>query len=208
MNTDPNTSNNSRTIESYNAHIQEYIDGTVHEVSGTVKEWIDRTFADVPRDAHILEFGSAFGRDAAYLQDQGYQVACTDATPAFVDILQEKGFNANVLNVITDELPQEIEVVLANAVLLHFTRDETTVVCKKVYDALNPGGTFAFTLKQGEGEEWSEDKLGAPRFFTYWTNEQIYGVLADVGFGDVSVWGDRTTAHSTWLQIIAKKTEA
>ena len=199
---------NSRTIESYNGHIQEYLDGTPQEVSGVVKEWIDRTFADVPNDAHILEFGSAFGRDAAYLQDQGYQVACTDATPAFVDLLQEKGFDANVLNAITDELPQDIDVVLANAVLLHFTRDEATEVIGKVHDVLNPGGVFAFTLKQGDGEEWSEDKLGAPRFFTYWTDEQIYAVLADAGFGDISVWGDRVGARDVkWLQIIAKKTE-
>lgn len=200
---------NSRTIESYNGHIQEYLDGTPQEVSGVVKEWIDRTFADVPKDARILEFGSAFGRDATYLQDQGYQVACTDATPAFVDLLQQKGFNANVLNAITDELPQDIDVVLANAVLLHFTRDESTAVIGKVYDALKVGGKFAFTLKQGEGEEWSEEKLGAPRFFSYWTEAQIQDVLTQAGFSDVSIWGDQVGARDVkWLQVIAKKTEA
>ena len=199
---------NSRTIESYNGHIQEYLDGTPQEVSGVVKEWIDRTFADVPKDAHILEFGSAFGRDAAYLQDQGYHVHCTDATSAFVDLLQEKGFDASVLNAITDELPQDIDVVLANAVLLHFTRDEAIAVIGKVHNALSPGGTFAFTLKQGEGEEWSEEKLGAPRFFTYWTDEQIRAALTSTGFDDISVWGDRVGARDVkWLQIIAKKAE-
>lgn len=199
---------NSRTIESYNGHIQEYLDGTPQKVSGFVKEWIDRTFADVPKDAHILEFGSAFGRDAAYLQNQGYQITCTDATPAFVDLLREKGFDANVLNAITDELPQNIGVVFANAVLLHFTRDEAAAVISKVYDALKPGGVFAFTLKQGDGEEWSEDKLGAPRFFTYWTDKQIHDVLTNAGFGDISMWGDRVDARNVkWLQIIAKKDE-
>lgn len=200
--------NNDKTIASYDGHVSDYIDGTVHEVSGTIKEWIDRTFEDVPKDARILEFGSAFGRDAAYLQNLGYQIACTDATPAFVDELQQRGFNANVLNAITDELPQGTDIVLANAVLLHFTRDEAATVIGKVYDALNVGGKFAFTLKQGEGEEWSEYKLGAPRFFTYWTDAQIHDVLAGAGFDDISVLGDRSTPeHSMWLQIIAKKTE-
>lgn len=64
-----NETNNNRTIESYNSHIQEYMDGTPHEVSGYVKDWLDKTFADIPKGAHILEFGSAFGRDAAYLQE-------------------------------------------------------------------------------------------------------------------------------------------
>ena len=62
---------NNRTVESYNAHIQEYIDGTPHEVSGVVKDWLDGSLADVPKDARILEFGSAFGRDAEYHILQG-----------------------------------------------------------------------------------------------------------------------------------------
>ena len=154
---------NNRTVESYNAHIQEYIDGTPHEVSGVVKDWLDGSLTDVPKDARILEFGSAFGRDAEYFAGLGYAVECTDATPAFVDLLQQKGLDAKVLNTITDKLPQGLDFVLANAVLLHFTRDEASdeasQVIKKVFDALNINGKFAFTLKQGEGEGWSEEKL-------------------------------------------------
>ncbi len=196
---------NNTTIESYNAHIQEYIDGTPQEVSGVVKEWLDGSLADVPKDAKVLEFGSAFGRDAEYLTGLGYSVACTDATPAFVDLLRSKGFNANVLNAITDDLPQGLDFVLANAVLLHFTRDEAEQVIKKVYGALNENGKFAFSLKQGEGEGWSEEKLGAPRFFCYWTEPQIREVLETTGFGDIEVNGDKATANATWLQIVAKK---
>lgn len=196
---------NNRTIESYNAHIQEYIDGTPHEVLGVVKDWLDGSLADVPKDARILEFGSAFGRDAKYLAGLGYTVECTDATPAFVDLLQQKGFDAKVLNAITDELPQGLDFVLANAVLLHFNRDEAVLVIKKVFDSLNTNGKFAFTLIQGEGEGWSEKKLGAPRFFCYWTEPQIRDVLESTGFGDVEISGDKAAANATWLQIVARK---
>lgn len=199
---------NSRTVESYNAHIQEYIDGTPHEVSGVVKDWLDSSLADVPKDARILEFGSAFGRDAEYLTGLGYTVECTDATPAFVDLLQQKGFDAKILNAITDELPQGLDFVLANAVLLHFTRDEASQVIGKVFDALNANGKFVFTLKQGEGEDWSEEKLGAPRFFCYWTEPQIHEVLESTGFSEVQISGDKATANATWLQIVAKKNES
>lgn len=196
---------NNRTVESYNAHIQEYIDGTPHEVLGVVKDWLDGSLADVPKDARILEFGSAFGRDAKYLAGLGYTVECTDATPAFVDLLQQKGFDAKVLNAITDELPQGLDFVLANAVLLHFNRDEAVLVIKKVFDSLNTNGKFAFTLIQGEGEGWSEKKLGAPRFFCYWTESQIRDVLESTGFGDVEISGDKAAANATWLQIVARK---
>lgn len=199
---------NNRTVESYNAHIQEYIDGTPHEVSGVVKDWLDGSLADVPKDARILEFGSAFGRDAEYLAGLGYTVECTDASTAFVDLLQQNGFDAKVLNAVTDELPQGLDYVLANAVLLHFTRDEASQVIAKVYDALNANGKFAFTLKQGEGEGWSEEKLGAPRFFRYWTEPQIREVLESTGFGDVEISGNKATANATWLQIVAKKSSS
>lgn len=196
---------NNRTVESYNAHIQEYIDGTPHKVLGVVKDWLDGSLADVPKDARILEFGSAFGRDAKYLAGLGYTVECTDAAPAFVDLLQQKGFDAKVLNAITDELPQGLDFVLANAVLLHFNRDEAVLVIKKVFDSLNTNGKFAFTLIQGEGEGWSEKKLGAPRFFCYWTEPQIRDVLESTGFGDVEISGDKAAANATWLQIVARK---
>jgi len=196
--------NNGRTIESYNSHIQEYLDNTVRQVSGTNKEWLDRTFKNVATDAHILELGSAFGRDAAYLKTKGYHVQCTDAAEGFVSLLQEEGFDARLLNAITDELPQGSDVVLANAVLLHFTRDEAATVIEKVYKSLTEGGTFAFTLRPGEGEEWSEDKLGAPRFFTYWTEGQIHELLESKGYDDVIVWTDRALG----IQIIAKKADS
>ena len=196
---------NNRTIESYNGHIQEYIDGTPQEVSGVVKEWLDKSLADLPKDARILELGSAFGRDATYLQSMGFTVECTDATPSFVDLLREQGFNARLLNAITDDLPQGLDYVLANAVLLHFTREETAQVLSKVHASLNEGGRFAFTLKEGEGEEWSEAKLGVPRYFCYWTQEQVSQYLSDAGFDDVDITGDAETKNATWLQVVAKK---
>lgn len=198
---------NNTTVESYNAHIQEYIDGTPHEVTGAVKDWLDGSLADVPKDARILEFGSAFGRDAEYLAGLGYTVECTDATPAFVDLLQQKGFDARVLNAITDELPQGLDFVLANAVLLHFTRDEAVLVIKKVFDALNTNGRFAFTLLQSTKDNTWDDRLGAPRFFCYWTEPHIRAVLESTGFGVVEISGDKATANATWLQIVANKNE-
>ena len=199
---------NNRTVESYNAHTQEYIDGTPHEVLGVVKDWLDSSLADVPKDAQILEFGSAFGRDAEYLAELGYTVQCTDASTAFVDLLRAKGFDAKVLNAITDELPGGLDYVLANAVLLHFTRDEASQVIKKVFSSLNENGKFVFTLKQGEGESWSEEKLGAPRYFCYWTEPHIRQVLEATGFCDVEISGDKATANATWLQVTAKKSLA
>jgi hypothetical protein len=59
---------NDTTVQSYDAHVQEYIDGTPQSVEGFVQDWIDRTLSGVPPSANILEIGSAFGRDADYIE--------------------------------------------------------------------------------------------------------------------------------------------
>ena len=84
---------NARTISTYDQYARRYIDRTTHEVPVPIREWLDRTVAGLPRDARILELGSGFGRDAAYLNGLGYRVRCTDATPAFVTELRARGFD-------------------------------------------------------------------------------------------------------------------
>ena len=197
---------NKQTIQSYEGNVQKYIDGTPQDVvSAGIKEWIDAALSGLTKDVKILEFGSGFGRDATYIQGKGYSVQCTDATQAFVDFLREKGFNAQQLNVITDQINGSYDLIFASAVLLHFTRDETKLVLQKVYDALSSKGTFAFTLKQGEGETWVTDKLGAPRFFCFWTETPIRELLEKAGFVDIKIRGNKVITNTTWLQIIAKK---
>ena len=197
---------NETTIQSYDAHIQEYIEGTPQVVTGAVKEWIDASLADIPHEAKILELGTAFGRDAAYIEGLGYSVDRTDGTPGFVDWLQANGHQARVLNAITDDITGSYNLVFADAVLLHFTRPETQAVINKVYSALSDNGKFAFSLKQGDGEGWSEEKLGAPRYFCYWDEASIKGLLQEAGFSDIDI-GDDSTGHNNakWLHIIAVK---
>ncbi|RWZ78827.1 MAG: class I SAM-dependent methyltransferase [Candidatus Microsaccharimonas sossegonensis] len=200
------TQSNERTLNSYEAHVQEYVDGTPQEVSGGVKDWIDRTLEGLPHEARIIEVGSAFGRDAQYIEAQGYKVDRTDATHGFVELLQSKGYQARDFNLITDSFNEQYDVVFADAVLLHFTREELELSVDKVRQALLPNGRFAFSLKQGEGERWSEDKLGAPRFFCYWTDEQITETLERVGFSDIAITtSEFGNNNPKWLHIVASK---
>ncbi len=196
---------NSTTVQSYDAHIQEYIDGTPQVVEGFVKNWIDAVLTDLPKDVRILEFGSAFGRDADYIESKGYAVERTDVTPGFVSLLQSQGHSARILNAISDELDGPYNLVFADAVLLHFNRDETQTVISKVFDALSDNGRFAFSLKQGNGESWSEDKLGAPRYFCYWTKDGIEPLLKQAGFSNLKISDDHNGSTAKWLHIIATK---
>lgn len=196
---------NARTLRSYQDKTQEYVEGTP-EIDNIIKRWIDKSLELIPRNNKILEVGSGFGRDAAYIRDKGFIIECSDAVPNFVELLQQKGFNARLLNLLSDNLGTGYHMVIADAVLLHFTPEEAVIVARKIYNALVDDGIFALRMKQGNGSVWSEEKLGEPRYFYYWQSEDLKKMLEGIGFE----WLDVTksyTAHNkaSWMHIILRK---
>jgi SAM-dependent methyltransferase len=206
MNHPTEATSNSETIATYESHVAEYIHGTSHVVVGATKDWIDAALDGVPVGARILELGSAFGRDAAYIASKGCNIECSDATEGFVSYLRDKGFRARQFNAITDELLEVYDLILANAVLLHFTEHEFASVVAKLCRSLAFEGRLAISLKRGRGEAWSSEKLGAPRFFHYWEPEDLEPVLKSSGFTRWSIEGASThRTHTNWLFVIAHK---
>ncbi|MBC7746770.1 methyltransferase domain-containing protein [Pedobacter sp.] len=194
---------NDRTLQTYEENIQAYLDGTVSETTGEIRIWLDRAIAHVPKIAKILEIGSAFGRDADYIEAKGYRVERTDAVKGFVNLLEKLGKDAQLLNVITDEISTETyDFILAMAVLLHMDPGETDHSLKNIAKGLKRGGIFAYCVKQGEGEEWSSHKMDAPRYFRYWSKEEAEHQMSTHGFEIMEL----STAHDDkWLMVTAKK---
>jgi len=201
------TSTNDRTLQSYNDHVEEYMSQTLQHATEDWKIWIDENLRALDTSAKILEIGSAFGRDADYMESLGYAVQRTDASSSFVKLLQEQGNDAQLLNVLSSPLPAGLDMVFASAVLLHFTRDEARAVIAKVYDSLNANGRFVFSLKIGDGEETTDAKLGAPRYFCYWQALDIEKELRAAGFTAVKIVaaGDYRSDKPYWLLISAVK---
>jgi len=199
------TASNRETLRSYEGRVQEYIEGTAQTVTGAVKDWIDAALFDLPATAGLVELGSAFGRDAAYIASKGFEIECTDAVPAFVSQLQARGFEARQFNALSDDLDDRYDLILANAVMLHFDRSEFAFVLNKLARSLKSGGRFAFSLKRGRGESWSSEKIGAPRYFCYWERENLEPLLRDAGFAGWTVEQALTArSHAEWLFVIAQ----
>lgn len=163
---------------------------------------------EVAKDATLFEVGSGYGRDAHFIQSLGYNITVSDAAESFLARLREEGFEPVKFNIITDDFPTNLDYVLANAVLVHLTKAESHCVLQKVYDALSPGGVFAFSVKQrtGGGEEWKTNIEGstAKRYFSYWDAGEIENVTESVGFEIASV--TRVGGiRACWLKIVARK---
>ena len=112
-----------------------------------------------------------------------------------------------MLNLLTDPIPGEWDLILADAVLLHFTEAECLHVLSKVHAALRPGGRFAFTMKAGTGSGWSEEKIGAQRYLTYWSLRRLTDAVRQAGFSSVAElhqgWDSGEQPHAQWLHVVA-----
>jgi SAM-dependent methyltransferase len=195
---------NDITLKSYDDHIQEYVDGTPHTLDAGCNEWLDEILESLPRAAEILELGSGFGADADYIEAKGHKVIRTDASRGFVKLLKEQGHDALILNALTDDLGNNRVMIFANAVFLHFNRQQLADVLLKTYSSLRPGGILAFSLKEGDGESWTNEKLSAPRYFCYWRSGDIQKAVEAAGFKDIKIISD-TTSTVDWLNITALK---
>lgn len=197
---------NNITLQTYKNKLQAYVDNTPEKINDAEYPWIDQALSLIPSEGTILEIGSGAGRNARYILERGYKLECTEAIPEFIDAMQQKGISARLLNVLTDEVGVQYDMIFANGVIVHFTPAQSEEVFSKVYSALNPGGIFAFSVKMGDGEKWTEEKLGAPRYFYYWKLEELRALAKRSGFKWVAATsGETSLKNASWLYITLRK---
>lgn len=196
---------NQATLDAYRDHVEAYVAGTGAEIAGAARHFIEAACRDLAPAARCLEIGAAFGRDAEFFRSLGFELECVDAVEGFVAMLRAKNFDARLFNLLTDEFGAAYDLIFANAVLLHFTRAECAFALAKIARALKPGGRFAFSLKAGEGEAWSNAKLGAPRFFCFWRPQALSEYLRAAGFANWDMVEARDEGtQGEWLYVMAR----
>src|SRR5438105_11353676 len=97
------SNDNSKTLQAYDQNLQAYIDDQPKGPSHEHQEFILRALNGLPTSARILELGSGTGRDALWIQDQGYKVLCSDASNAFIKYLHQQHLNSKFLDVLKDD---------------------------------------------------------------------------------------------------------
>lgn len=190
------------TIATYEATAARFRDlGLV--LGPVLRGFLDRVATRVGAGARVLELGSGPSRDARYLESLGVRVQRSDATAAFVEMLHAEGFDALRLDVRTDDLGGPWDAVFANAVLLHLDRAAFASALVAIREAVVPGGVLACTLKEGDGETWTDARLGGPRWFVFWRREQLVDVLEHAGWIVESI-EQVEGPNDAWLHVIAR----
>lgn len=133
----------------------------------------------VPKGGEVLDLGSGPGHYAARMAAAGLKVTAFDPVPQMVALAdkhdgvtaQQAGFDdVNGISI--------YDGVWANFSLLHAPRADMPRHLKHIHEALKVGGQFHIGVKTGEGEH--RDGLG--RLYTYYTIEELTGLLEAAGF--------------------------
>ena len=193
-----------KTIETYRQNFEKYVQRTPDKSHGEFSEWLDSFVSRIPAGGAILEIGSASGRDARYFASKGFKVICTDVIPEALQKLSDEGFETSEFDFRSTPKPEwanKFNGFFANAVLLHAPPNVFENALRNIALVLKEDGIAAFSLKAGEGEEQSLEKLDAPRYFRYHTEPEIREILSKLPFDIISV---SHAEQGKWLHVVMK----
>lgn len=199
------------TVRSYDAVAAEYA-----AEAAAIPEWvateIDAFVTELGGSGRVLEIGSGGGRDALELEKRGMSVRRTDISKGFVELLRESGFEADLLDPLTEDLddPQHPGTPYdgACACLIHVAREDFGTVLRRLAEATRTGGRLHASVREGDGEDVSTHGSAAARrryVETYWREPALRSAATDSGWivSDVRRYIGRP--DDRWLSVRASR---
>jgi len=198
----------AETIRSYDAKASEYALTTPVLPSDGLKAWLDASVSSLPKIARILELGSGTGRDALYLESLGYEVVCSDITPQFIQILKTQNHkHVFTIDALKDGYPLAQDLIFADALVVHFEKEQMLEFLKRTYKTLNHKGRLAITTKFAqEYKVEAQNRLGSIRWFVSWPSHELIDLATSVGYKVVhETTSPGVNSKSEWLNLILEK---
>lgn len=164
------------------------------------RRWIDRFVARLPVAGVVADLGSGPGRDCAQLQAAGVRAFCLDRSVGMLRAGIEP-FPAERVQSDLRSLPLRSACLAgawANASLLHLSSRELPDALGEIARVLGRSGQLHLTLKQGEGSGFETARYGRPRWFQYWSADELDIELARAGFAIVESEAEATRS-AVWL---------
>lgn len=196
---------NDETILTYQTTFKKYIEATPKEIFGDFKAFMDFFLENLPANPRVLEIGSAFGRDAAYMRSKGAEILCTDIIPEALELLSKEGFETAYYDFRDDPKPEWIgafDGFFANAVLLHADQETLKKAVENILKVLKPHGIASLSFKLGENEGMETLKLNGPRFFKYHSTESLRQLLSPHG---VEILRLNLRKDDKWIEVVFRK---
>ena len=166
-----------------------------------------QAFMDVlPAGGRVLDLGCGTGAAARHLVAAGFECDAWDASPEMAAIAAKlPGVTPEVRRFDSLTASDTYDGIHANFSLLHAPRAEMPENLARISAALKAGGHLHLGLKTGTGEK--RDDLG--RFYAYFTDAELTGLLDDVGLHVLTrATGEEVGLAGTsdpWIIMLARK---
>lgn len=166
------------TLAFYDGEAKDYADWSDR---GSPRGWLQKFIAMLPAGGAALDLGCGGGWASAEMQAAGLHVSALDASAALA--AEAEARTGVPVRVAGFEDLDEIALydgIWASFSLLHAPKAEFPGHLRRIARALKPGGLFYIGLKEGEGEH----RDGLDRFYAYYREDELRGLLAAAGFAD------------------------
>jgi SAM-dependent methyltransferase len=171
--------------------------------------FIDAFASVLDSGARIVDVGCGPGFDAAELRSRGFRVIALDRSWGMLRAGVEEWPGPRVqADMRALPLSAGIDGLWVSASMLHVERADAPATLAGFRRALMPGGRLFLLLKAGEGAGWDEKPYGvdAPRWFTYWGEDEIDAALEAAGF-EVERLANHLPNEQPWIARIARAVE-
>jgi SAM-dependent methyltransferase len=161
----------------------------------------------------VLDAGCGPGRDSRYFGERhGLRVIGVDASGGMVaEAARRVPPPARFARMDLRRLgfvDAAFEGVWCNAALLHVPRSNVAGALAELVRVLRPAGCLAVSVKEGAGEAIVGAQTGEPRFFTFFTTDEIAALMAAAGLrvDDVTLSApSEPLARHRWIHLSGTK---
>lgn len=214
---------NKKTVEIYKEKASTYLATSIEhdklepEKANRKREKLNNflrsSFQTLPKNAKILEIGSANGENAKYIESLGYNVTASDIAEDFINASKNNGLTTINFNILEDNFKEKYSGILAWRVFVHFTGEDIFETLKKSYDNLENNGIFIFNVINREtrnvDNEWvdfsNEYHMGAERYYHYFNQKDLDDIISQTKFQIQDFHKEGGDNNNKWLVYVLKK---
>lgn len=193
-----------KTIKAYEELGKEYVESTYEVLSAELPEFINL----LKDKSKVLDVGCAGGRDSKYFVDAGHEVVGIDIVDSFLAEARKRAPKAKFIkmDILKLDFPKNhFDAIWANAVLLHFSKDDLLKILEKFYKILKPGGILHVRLKRGQGAHLVKEKLTGDKykFYTFYYKKEIEEELRKTGFKIIAsrILSSQRRKNIKWISV-------
>lgn len=152
------------------------------EVSPWKESQVNKVLGLLKDGAKVLDLGAGSGIMSRYFYDSCMDVTCIDLSKSMVELCQEKGYKAQIMDFYHLDFPSgTFDCIWSMNTLLHVPKSDIRIVLEQVKSVLHKKGIFYLGLYGGKSSEgiYKEDFYEPKRFFAFYTMEELKPILEE-----------------------------